>query len=169
MWSSSQVHSIGPFWSTFLMTFCLYISDSGQKFRTKLSDKYGGYLWQVPASTDVLPRSVKTCAIQKLRSVGHLTCGFPRLVLTLTVPYASAHGSTWELLNTLRELNKLGTTTHTGVGGPAVSVLCRTSSIMDVHNNIPCLDTQNLATSTPMAYQWYQGWGHKRGRRQAVH
>ena len=52
------------------MTFCLYISDSYQVFETKLSDRYGGYLWWVSASTDVLPRFAKTCAIQKPRSVG---------------------------------------------------------------------------------------------------
>ena len=94
MWSSSQVYSIGPFWLTFWWHFVYISLTLIKKFRTKLRDKYGGYLWQVPASADVLPRSVKTCAIQKLRSVGHLTCefptdkpagtcGWPRLMLTL--------------------------------------------------------------------------------------
>ena len=64
------------------MTFCLYISDSDKNFRTKLSDKYGGYLWQVPASTDVLPRSVGhlTCRFPMDKPN---TCGWPRLTLTL--------------------------------------------------------------------------------------
>ena len=46
-------------------------------FRTKLSDKYGKYLSQVPVTADVLPRSTKTCTTQRLTSVGHLTSGYP--------------------------------------------------------------------------------------------
>src|ERR1700678_2146886 len=37
----------------------------------------GRYLWQVPASPDRLPRSAETCAIEKHRSVGCMTHGFP--------------------------------------------------------------------------------------------
>src|ERR1700678_1516186 len=37
----------------------------------------GRYLWQVPASPDRSPRSAENCAIEKHRSVGCMTHGFP--------------------------------------------------------------------------------------------
>ena len=107
--------------------------------------------------------------LRKINHHGRASCCCEDLHCDGAVPYAPARGSAWELLNTLRELSKSSTTTHTtGVGGPAVSVLCRTSSLTDVHNDVPCLDTQNLATLTPAAYQWRQGWVRKHGSRRAV-
>ena len=62
----------------------IYSSKCYLRFRgfvmAKLSqeiDKWGRYLWWVPASADRLPRSAKTCATEKYRAAGCMTCGFP--------------------------------------------------------------------------------------------
>jgi len=47
--------TMGLFWLTFWWHFVDISLTLIKFFRTKLSDKYGGYLWQVPASTYVLP------------------------------------------------------------------------------------------------------------------
>ena len=63
---------------------CIYSGNYYLWFRgfgmAKLSqeiDKWGRYLWWVPASADRLPRPVETCVIEKYRAVGCMTCGFP--------------------------------------------------------------------------------------------